>query len=382
MRKLRITKKWKRLSAYKKSLILLSLVLVILSTVFLVYVYNSMILYERHLVDNYISYLAESGKLTEGVNDNMFTISKFESSNAKITDGIKKLYKSDNLKIKKNSELSKGDIYAYDLYNDSKLISTVSLKSTKSYKKMAILTINEWEIVDSKNYFDNGVYAYEITVPNDYKVYINSYLLDDSDITKSGDVAGLENLTKYVEISKSKTYNVNNLVYEPKIKIVDASNKEVKFDIKDNQINITKKFQEFAALEESKTYIKDDFDVLKLAENWSLFLTKDLRGTNYGLSTLMPYLISGSKMYQRAYDWSHGIDITFVSNHRLKSPTFTNESVSDCVIYNDNAFSCLVSLEKNMVVNGNDKVDKMHDRLYFIYYNGGYKLVDMQAVKE
>ena len=92
-----------------------------------------------------------------------------------------------------------------------------------------------------------------------------------------------------------------------------------------------------------------------------------------------------------AYQWATSIDITFVSNHTLKNPAFTNESVTDFVIYGDNAFSCSVNLEKNMrIANGKDKVDVMHDKLYFVYYddtddgkdNGSWKLIDMKSIVE
>lgn len=378
MMRFKVFRKFRRLSLYKKSLIIFSTCLFLLGSIFLVYVYNSMVIYERNLVDNYILYLAESGKLTEEVSDDLFKVSSYEKKNAKITDGIKKLYKSDKLKIKKNSKESKDNIYAYDLYNDNVLLSTVSLKSTDTYKRMGILKIDEWEIVDSKNYFDNGIYSYEIKVPEDYKVYVNDLELEDSSIKSSGDVAGLEKLTEYVTIMKTKTYEVNNLVYEPKIKIVDQDNKEVKFQVKDNKIVISKEFEKIKTYEEAQKYIKDNFDIMKLAENWSLFLTDDLPGR---INALNNYLIKGSYMYERAYSWSTGVDISFVSSHRLKNPTFTNETLENFIIYNDNAFSCEVSLEKNMVVSGSYRVDKMHDRLYFVYYNGGYKLVGMDAIK-
>ena len=375
----KLFRKWQQKSLYKKSLILYTLLLVVCGFFILVYVFNSMVLYERNLVDNYIKYLATSGKLTEDVKDDLFTISKYEKSNAKISDGIKKLYKSDDLKIKKNTKLSKDEVYAYDLYNNDKLISTVSIKSVNSYKRMAILTIDEWDVVDYQNYFDKGIYAYEIKVPEKYTIKINGNTLSKDDITKEGDVAGLERLTEYVEIEKSKTYEVNNLVYKPEIVILDENNKEVDYKVEYNKINVTKEFREIKTLEDAKSYIKDDFDILKLAENWSLYLTNDLSG---GLNTLMPYLIKDSYYYTMAYNWSRNIDRTFVSSHRLKNPVFTNEVVEDFIIYNDNAFSCKVYLEKNMVVSGKDKQDIMNDRLYFIYYDGGYKLVNMEAIKK
>ena len=119
---------------------------------------------------------------------------------------------------------------------------------------------------------------------------------------------------------------------------------------------------------------------MELAKNYSLFLTNDLGGSLYGFYKFTPYLIKDSYMYEYLHGWATQIDIHFVSNHRLKNPVFTNEKLENFEIYNENAFSCEVYLEKNMVVNGQDRVDKMHDRLYFIYYEGGYKLVDMKSV--
>jgi len=348
--------------------------------IFLGYVFNSMVIYERNLIDNYIKYLADSGKLTENIDDGLFEISEYEKKSAKITDGVKRLLKSDDLIIKKNSDLSNGEVFAYDLKINDKLISTVSLKSSKSYIKMAILKIDEWEVEDIKTYFENGIYNYDITVPVNHKVYINGKEL--SKIAYEGDVEGLDRLTKHIEIAKSKTYEVSNLVYEPEIKIINENDKEVEYKVNDNKIAVGTNFKEISTLDEAKEYIKGDFDILKLAENWSLFLTDDLNGSYHGLHKLTPYLIQDSYMYDMAYNWSHGEDITFVSNHRLKNPIFTNEEVKNFVIYNDNAFSCEVYLEKNMIVSGKTKVDVLHDRLYFIYYENGYKLVDMKSIEE
>ncbi len=377
----RLIRKWKRSSLYKKSLILFTILLLILTSILLTYVYNSMVLYERNLVDNYIKYLALSGKITENINDDLFTISQYEKDNAKITDGLKKVFKSNDLKIKKNNKLSKDNIYTYDLYNDDILISTVSLKSVNSYKRMAILTIEEWNVEDIETHFDEGIYNYEISVPSNYQVIVNNKNLEDTSIKSEGDVAGLERLTEYVEIQKSKTYTLNNLVYKPDIKIYDENKKEVNYKVKNGKIIVSKEFSKYKTLEEAKNFIKDDFDIKQFAENYSLFLTDDLQGSYHGFSTLEAYLIKDSYMYNMAYNWSHNVDITFVSSHRLKDPVFTNERVENFTIYNDNAFSVEVYLEKNMIVSGKDKQDIMHDRLYFIYYNNGYKLVNMEAIK-
>ncbi len=373
-------RKWRRLSLYKKSLIIMTTVLIALGLVFLGYVYNSMIIYERNLIDNYIVYITENGTLTKNVNDS-FEVSKYENDKD-IKKGLNNFYKSDDLKIKKNVKESTDDIYVYDLYNDQTLVSQVSLRCKKKYKRMAILTIYEWEIADYKNYLENGIYNYDITIPSNYKLYINDKEVSDNEITKESDVKDLEKLTEYIEISKSKEYVIDKLISKPSIKIKDENNKEVSYEIKDNKIVITKPFIEVDTLEDAKKYIKDDFDIMNIAHTYSLFLSDDLTGPYHGFNTVNEFLIKDSYMYKMAYNWSRSIDITFVSNHRLKDPTFTNESLSNFVIYNDNAFSVEVYLDKNMIVSGKDLVDTMHDRLYFIYYNGSYKLVDMSSITE
>lgn len=376
----KLIRKFKRASLYVKTLIIFIFILIILGIIFLSYVWSSMVTYERSIVDNYIKYLASSGKLTESIDDDLFEISEYEKKNVKITDGVKKLFKSDDLVIKKNSKESKDNIFVYDLKINDNIISTVSLKNTNSYTQMAILTINEWEVDSLETNFENGVFNYEISIPENYKVYINDKEVSENNITSEGDIEGLERLTNHIEISKSKTYTINNLVYEPTIKIVDENNIEIDYEIDGNKIVVTKEFKEIKNYEDALEYIKDDFDIMELAENWSLFLTDDLSGSYHGFFKLTPYLIENTYMYEMAYGWSHNVDITFVSSHRLKNPVFTNERIENFVIYNENAFSVEVYLEKNMVVSGKDKVDVMHDRLYFIYYEDGYKLVDMKSI--
>lgn len=375
---MRLFKKFKRKSLYQKSLLLFTATLSIIGIVFLAYVFSSMIVYERNLVDNYIKYLATSGKLTNNIDDNLFEISKYEKKNAKISDGLKKIFKRDDLIVKKNSKLSDGNVFAYDLKLNDKLISTISLKSINSYTRMAILKIDEWEVVDTLTYFEDGIYSYDISIPVDYKLYVNDKEVNE--VSSTGDIKDLDRLTKHIEISKSNNYEINNLVYEPEIKIVDENNKEVDYKIDSGKIIVSKEFKKIEKLVDAKEYIKDDFDIIGLAKNWSLFLTDDLNGSYHGFFKLTPYLIEDSYMYEMAYGWSHNVDITFVSSHRLKNPVFTSERVENFIIYNDNAFSCEVYLEKNMVVSGKDKVDVMHDRLYFVYVDGGYKLVDMESI--
>ena len=60
-----------------------------------------------------------------------------------------------------------------------------------------------------------------------------------------------------------------------------------------------------------------------------------------------------------------------------------DEGIENCTIYNDDTFSCEVKLKKNMkLYTGVSKIDELHDDLFFVYYENGYKLVDMQSRAE
>ena len=88
-------------------------------------------------------------------------------------------------------------------------------------------------------------------------------------------------------------------------------------------------------------------------------------------------------MYQRAYSWATNVDITFTSIHTLDKDTFTNTKVSNWTVYNENAFSVEVYLEKNMtLIDGQKKKDVLHDIFYYVYYDGAYRLVHMKSVTE
>ena len=133
----------------------------------------------------------------------------------------------------------------------------------------------------------------------------------------------------------------------------------------------------------AKQMIKGEVDPLQIATDWSLYLSNDLSGRLNGFYNINKYLIENSYMWNYAYKWATNVDITFISKHTFDNPPFTNQKVSNFKIYNENAFSCEVYLEKNMIINkrtDNKLQDVMNERMYFAYYNGEWKLVNMQSV--
>ena len=370
----------KKLSIYVKSLIIFAVVLLVLGGMFLSYVYRSLVTYEENLIENIMDTMLNDGSLADKY-DGKFTISSYEK-NKDIKSSLKELYKDDSFKYKLDKSASTDELYVYNIMNDDNVITKVSLKIESKETKMALLTVNHWKIEDISYNFENGFYSYDIKVPSNYQLKINDQKVKDDDLVSETSDKKLERVSQYISIPKTKNYVINNLLSKPEIEITNEDGKKIDYEIKNNKIVVENNYQT-VSYDELKKTLKADIDVLKLAENWSLFLTNDLKGGTRGFQTLSPYLIKDSYMYNMAHGWATGIDITFVSRHYLLNPVFTDEGIENCTIYSDDAFSCEVKLKKNMkLYTGVSKIDEMHDDLFFVYYDNGYKLVDMQSRTE
>lgn len=370
----------KRLSIYIKSLIIFAIVLFVLGGMFLGYVYRSLVIYEDNLIENIMNTMLKDGSLAEKFDGN-FTISSYEK-NKDIKKSLKELYKSDSIKYKLDKSASTDELYVYNIFNEDNLITKVSLKLEKKETKMALLTVNHWKIDDISYNFENGFYCYDILIPSNYELKINGESVKEEDVVTETIDKKLDRVSQYTTIPKTKQIVINNLLSKPDIEIINNDGKKIDYEIKNNKIVVENSFKS-VSYDELKKTLKADIDVLKLAENWSLFLTNDLKGGTRGLQTLSPYLIKDSYMYNMAHGWATGIDITFVSRHYLLNPVFTDEGIENCTIYNDDTFSCEVKLKKNMkLYTGVSKIDELHDDLFFVYYENGYKLVDMQSRAE
>ena len=101
-------------------------------------------------------------------------------------------------------------------------------------------------------------------------------------------------------------------------------------------------------------------------------MTQDLTGPNNGYGQIEPYLIKGSYLQDVAWKWATGQDITFTSNHYLKTPPFQVEEISNYVVYSDTCFSCDIRLEKTLVLTrtGEEVKDVVNSTFYFVKYDG------------
>ena len=130
--------------------------------------------------------------------------------------------------------------------------------------------------------------------------------------------------------------------------------------------------------------VSGEIDVLKAAQDWSLFLTQDL-----AFSRIRDYLIPGSYQYEVAWKYATGEDITFTSAHTLLDPAFTGNTVTNFTWITGDCFSVDISFVKHMRLRTGKLVDDpMNDRFYFVRYddtaddvdNPTWKLVSMKEI--
>ena len=374
----------KPLSLYKKSLLIYSGVIVLLIFALMVHVLIALKNYEKYEIGNFIknSIADLSNKdLVDIIDQNKLNINKYEKfSNKK--DMIKAIDKSledtKNITYELNKDSKDVKKPIYDIYYKGKLILTIKVVNKADITKIKFLNYTKWETVSITSHIEEGLYEVKANLPEDYKLYINGKEVTES-VEKEGDMS--LTLAAYApNVKKMKSYSINGLIEKPKVEVKDSAGNKVKTTLTDGVIEPQNIYFRTDSNEEAQTKLVEGFDILSFAEKYSLFLTDDLQGYYHGFNTLRQYLIEGTEMYKMAYDWSHGIDITFTSRHSLKNPAFTEEKLSNFVIYSDSAFSVNVSLKKNMVVKGEDRIMEMNDKMTFVYNNGGWKLISMESV--
>lgn len=386
-------------SVFKKFIIIYVAILTVLMAIFLLYVADSLIKYDKNQIENYmqttISELKEvskKGNIGKHVDVSKINVSKYEKKENSVSDGFYELLSNEEITYKLNENSKENENPIYDIYAGENKILEVYLDGTQKENRLGLLTYNKWKTKKIKETIESGLYTCEILIPSDYTVYVNDQQVSKESITQKVQNEGLEQISKYVEIPYIVKYEVADLLKKPDVKIFDKDGKQIEYKQEKNTISKELEFITAENQEQAKEKLAGEIDVLKVAKDWSLYLTDDLAGRLHGYYNISQYLINGSSIKQFAYKWATGIDITFVSNHTLLNPTFTNEKVSNFEIYNENAFSCEVYLQKNLKLKSGGKIieDIMNERMYFAYYdetddgvaNPTWKLVNMQSVAD
>lgn len=373
-----MSKRKKKMTGYKKSLLIWFLLLLIASEACLIYVSTTLKMYEKGNIEGYMTSLIKDMKTASKVgNINKYlSYNKVESKYEKASsfeDGYKELFNESKLSYKKNDKES-----TYDIYADDTMIASVTLDS-KKVRRLGILSFEEYSIKEIETYSKNGIYNIDVYVNSNYDLYINDIKVNDEDLVSKEEIKEYSEVYDKVDLPYENHYKITNLTKKPKIKVMSGN----------DEIKVTNEKSTYYGVSYFKTDDKDaafakltnkDYDPLTFAKNWSLFLTADLPGERYGLYTLTPNLVEGTALYKRAYSWATNVDITFTSMHTLDKETFTNVKMNGFTVYNENAFSVDIYLEKNMtLVNGEKRVDTLNDTFYYAYIDGAYRLITMKS---
>lgn len=373
-----MSKRKNKMTGYKKSLLIWFLLLLIASEACLIYVSTTLKMYEKGNIEGYMTSLIKDMKTASKVgNINKYlSYNKVESKyekNSSFEEGYKELFNESKLSYKKNDKESTYDIYANDT-----MIASVTLDS-KKVRRLGILSFEEYSIKEIETYSKNGIYNIDVYVNSNYDLYINDIKVSDDDFLSKEEIKEYSEVYDKVDLPYENHYKITNLTKKPKIKVMNGNNEVKVTNEKSNYYGVTyfKTDDKDAAFEK---LTNKDYDPLTFAKNWSLFLTADLPGERYGLYTLTPNLVEGTALYKRAYSWATNVDITFTSMHTLDKDTFTNVKMNGFTVYNENAFSVDIYLEKNMtLVNGEKRVDTLNDTFYYAYIDGAYRLITMKS---
>lgn len=373
-----MSKRKKKMTGYKKSLLIWFLLLLIASEACLIYVSTTLKMYEKGNIEGYMTSLIRDMKTANKVgNINKYlSYNKVESKyekNSSFEEGYKELFNESKLSYKKNDKES-----TYDIYADDTMIASVTLDS-KNVRRLGILSFEEYSIKEIETYSKNGIYNIDVYVNSNYDLYINDIKVNDEDLVSKEEIKEYSEVYDKVDLPYENHYKITNLTKKPKIKVMNGNNEVKVTNEKSNYYGVTyfKTDDKDAAFEK---LTNKDYDPLTFAKNWSLFLTADLPGERYGLYTLTPNLVEGTALYKRAYSWATNVDITFTSMHTLDKDTFTNVKMNGFTVYNENAFSVDIYLEKNMtLVNGEKRVDTLNDTFYYAYIDGAYRLITMKS---
>jgi hypothetical protein len=217
---------------------------------------------------------------------------------------------------------------------------------------------------------DLSTKSYTFTLPSNYTLTVAGQELSP-DPDSSVEFSQFTYVKEYYSDLPTKvSYSFTCLLTENSesdIAVTDNLGNPVTLDLSSGIVEIT----DFVSLSALPDSIQSEINVIAFGETWSKFMSKDLTGKNYGFSQVAAYLISDSYLYNVAYSWATGVDITFTSAHTLKNPPFTEETVTNFISYGEDCFSCDLHLIKHMLLTrtGASRDDEMNCTIYFVKYD-------------
>ena len=355
--------------------------LLILGIIAVIYTGSSLKKYDASLAENKIRDMVGefADMVTDGSIVNKIELPKgageFESADIYKDVYLKQFEGVTKITYLKNENSHGSSKQIYNIYADDRLVALMTIEGTVKEKKLAgLLSIVDWKISKIEPALSVQTHSYTISVPSDYAVSVNGKTLDKNNLIKTvnNENPDLELIKQYVEVAAGSTsiFRVQNLVNAPEIKIKDASGADVAFT-PDDKGNITVAGASSAASEPELTdEVKNRS--LEMIQVWQRFLLAEyISEANRGLARVKPYVIAGSAYDKQAEEYSKNVDITFISDHTVGNPEFSDVVTDQYKVYSDKCYSLHISYKKNMHLTrtGENTTDDIDMIIYYVYYD-------------
>ena len=262
----------------------------------------------------------------------------------------------------------------YTLYANEKPYLTIGLKVNNSTTRMGFLSVTDWAVdsfvVWSSEATTHDILSgstslsYDISVSEGVETKVNGDLLGVPDLGENSSIlAGFEYASRYVNVPLATTYHVSNLHTEPNVTANYADGKvaeltKVGSTYTQNSLKVPNTAPESLPI-----------NAIETMEAYSKFYTADLGddSNSYGLGQILSFLIPGSDLYVQASNFASSDEVSFVVSHSLDG--FEDETVSNCVMYNDRLFTCDVRFVKVITLHatGTRRTDTFDNTCMFIF---------------
>ena len=214
-----------------------------------------------------------------------------------------------------------------------------------------------------------------IEAPENYTVELNGEPIPDGAISKGVprkyDI--LETLVK--DLPVQARYEVAVLKSDAVVTVKDNNQKAIALEEGETEFDFTEGKETSDTIPQE---IADKIDVLKVAQNWSLFMSND-----YSFDKMQKFILPESNHYKVAKAYANSVDKTFISIHSLPSPPFTENKVKNFCQITEDSFSVEISFVKHMQLGGGKAItDTMNDTFYFVKKDGDWFLAGMKEVAE
>ena len=280
-------------------------------------------------------------------------------------DRIREFFKNGSFIVKRVPNTD-----TYNIYNSDQQILSAEIKRVESVNKLGIFNYGIMEFKGFSATEEKSFLDVEITVPNDYAIQVGGKLIQPTEVSYA---EGFKDAGNFVELPGESVYVLDHLTQWPELRITDGG-KDIKFNM-DRKISLGLEYEKCASLEAAGC----DFDAIDFIQKWMKFMQNDLSGGRRGFNTLEKCFIKDSDQYVKAYQWATNVDITFVSDHVILNPAFTDEAINNVVKYSDDAVSFDGYMKFHIKVRGKEQPQTFNSTIYLIKYDGAWRVVNIRG---